>query len=176
MILFPPLLSLIGEWVSINEWLMKRFLLGLMALCLCVIVNAQALTPISWTAYGLTFKAPKGILIEEDTEDTFLLNNSRFYITIQSLESDGMKKEGLPELLSGLAGDDGVEGLSETKDMELPQFYLSYVTGKVEDDSCYYACLMTKEAGSLFYVSIIYNRTDDKVVEEILKSFVMEEE
>ena len=37
-------------------------------------------------------------------------------------------------------------------------------------------CLMTKEAGSLFYVSIIYNRTEDKVVEKMLKSFKMEEE
>lgn len=54
--------------------------------------SAQALVPITWTAYGLTFEAPKGILVEEDTEETFLLNNSRFYITIQSLDSDGMTK------------------------------------------------------------------------------------
>ena len=42
-------------------------------------VSAQALVPITWTAYGLTFEAPKGILVEEDTEETFLLNNSKFY-------------------------------------------------------------------------------------------------
>jgi hypothetical protein len=35
---------------------------------------------------------------------------------------------------------------------------------------------MTKDAGSVFYISIIYNRTDDKVVEKMLKSFKMEEE
>jgi hypothetical protein len=35
---------------------------------------------------------------------------------------------------------------------------------------------MTKDAGSVFYVSIIYNRTEDKVVERMLKSFQMEEE
>jgi hypothetical protein len=34
---------------------------------------------------------------------------------------------------------------------------------------------MTKDAGSVFYVSLIYNRTEDKVVEGILKSFKMEE-
>ncbi len=156
--------------------MMKRIFLFLLAVCLYIGASAQALTPITWTAYGLTFKAPKGILVEEDTEDTYLLNNSRFYITIQQLESDEMKKEGLPELLEGLANDDGVEKLSEVKNMDLSQFHLSYLKGKVEDDSCYYACLMTKEAGSLFYVSIIYNRTDDKTVEEILKSFSMEEE
>ena len=61
---------------------MKRLFLLMLAACLYVVTNAQNLVPISWTAYGLTFDAPKGILIEEDTEDTFLLNNSRFYITI----------------------------------------------------------------------------------------------
>jgi hypothetical protein len=35
---------------------------------------------------------------------------------------------------------------------------------------------MTKDAGSVFYISIIYNRTDAKVVEKMLKSFKMEEE
>jgi hypothetical protein len=35
---------------------------------------------------------------------------------------------------------------------------------------------MTKDAGSVFYISIVYNQTDDKVVEKMLKSFKMEEE
>ena len=52
---------------------MKRFLLFLMTVCLYLTVTAQALAPMTWTAYGLTFNAPKGILVEEDTEDTFLL-------------------------------------------------------------------------------------------------------
>ena len=69
---------------------MKRIFFFLVAVCLYVGVNAQALAPISWTAYGLTFQAPRGILVEEDTEDTFLLNSSRFYISLQSLDSDGM--------------------------------------------------------------------------------------
>jgi hypothetical protein len=34
---------------------------------------------------------------------------------------------------------------------------------------------MTKDAGNVFYLSIIYNRTDDKVVEKMLKSFQMDE-
>ena len=44
---------------------MKRFLLFLMTVCLYLTVNAQALAPMTWTAYGLTFNAPKGILVEE---------------------------------------------------------------------------------------------------------------
>lgn len=155
---------------------MKRIFLVIVAVCLCIGIHAQALAPISWTAYGLTFNAPKGILVEEDTEDTFLLNNARFYITLQSLESDEMTVEDVTGLLKGLADDDGVEEQSEITSFDLPQFHGFYLKGIAEEDPCYYACLMTKDAGSVFYVSIIYNRTDGKVVERILKSFKMDEE
>ena len=155
---------------------MKRFFLSLMAVCLCVVIHAQALAPITWTAYGLKFNAPKGILVEEDTEDMFLLNNSRFYISIQELDSEGMTKEDLNELLKGLADDDGVQEQSEIQPFDLEQFHGICLKGITEADPCYYACLMTKDAGSVFYVSIIYNRIEDKVVERMLKSFQMEEE
>ena len=155
---------------------MKRFFLFLIVACLYVVTNAQVLVPTTWTAYGLTFEAPKGILIEEDTEDTFLLNSSRFYISVHSLESDDMKKEDLEDLLKGLADDDGVQKQSDIVTIDLEQFHGLYLKGIAEEDPCYYVCLMTKDAGSVFYVSIIYNRTDDKVVEKMLKSFKMEEE
>ena len=155
---------------------MKKLFLFLAAVVWTVVMNAQALAPISWTAYGLTFDAPRGILVEEDTEDTFLLNSSRFYISLQSLDSDGMTKEGLNELLKGLADDDGVQNQSAIQAFDLKQFHGIYLKGVAEDSPCYYACLMTKDAGSVFYVSIIYNRTEDKVVERMLKSFQMEEE
>ena len=155
---------------------MKRFFLFLIVACLYVVTNAQVLVPTTWTAYGLTFEAPKGILIEEDTEDTFLLNSSRFYISLHSLESDDMKKEDLEDLLKGLADDDGVQKQSDIVTIDLEQFHGLYLKGIAGEDPCYYVCLMTKDAGSVFYVSIIYNRTDDKVVEKMLKSFKMEEE
>ena len=56
---------------------MKRLFLFVVTACLYLSVSAQNLVPITWTAFGLTFDAPKGILVEEDTEDTFLLNNAR---------------------------------------------------------------------------------------------------
>ncbi len=154
---------------------MKRFFLLMLVACLYVVANAQNLVPISWTAYGLTFDAPKGILIEEDTEDTFLLNNGHFYISLQSLDSEDMVHEDLNELLKGLADDDGVQEQSPIESFDLKQFHGIWLKGKAEEDPCYYACLMTKDAGSVFYISIIYNRTDDKVVEKMLKSFKMEE-
>ena len=153
---------------------MKRIFLFLFVASLFLATNAQSLAPVSWTAYGLTFDAPKGILVEEDTEDTFLLNNSRFYITLHSLDSEDMKKEDLSELLKGLADDDGVQKQSEIATWDLEQFHAVWLKGMAEEDPCYYVCLMTKDAGSVFYVSVIYNRTDDKVVERMLKSFKME--
>lgn len=155
---------------------MKRFFFSIVAICLYLAVSAQNMAPITWTAFGLTFNAPKGILVEEDTEDTFLLNNSRFYISIQSLDSEGMTKDDMSGLLKGLADDDGVENQSAPKAFDLPQFHGVSLKGVAESDPCYYACLMTKDAGSVYYISILYNRTDDKVVERMLKSFKMEED
>ena len=156
---------------------MKRFFLFLFVLGWYAIVNAQVLTPITWTAYGITFNAPKGILVEEDTEDTFLLNNAHFYITVHSLDSEGIEMGELGELLKGLADDDGVLEQSEVVEMDIPQFYCRYLMGKTEEKgSCCYACLMTKDAGSAFYISIIHELADSKIVEKILKSVKMEEE
>ena len=156
--------------------MVKRLFLFLMTVVWSVTINAQALAPISWTAYGLTFDAPRGILVEEDTEDTFLLNSSRFYISLQSLDSEDMTQEDLGELLKGLADDDGVREQSKVESFDLKQFHGIWLKGIAEEDPCYYACLMTKDAGSVFYISIIYNRADAKVVEKMLKSFKMEEE
>ena len=155
---------------------MKRLFLFVVTACLYLSVSAQNLVPVTWTAFGLTFDAPKGILVEEDTEDTFLLNNARFYISLQALDSEEMTQEELPNLLKGLADDDEVKQQSEVKSFDLKQFHGVLLKGVTEVDPCYYACLMTKDAGSVYYISIIYNRTDDKVVERILKSFKMEEE
>ena len=64
---------------------MKRILFfAFLCLTACLSAGAQALSPITWTAYGLTFKVPKDIAVEEDTEETFLLNDSKFYITVQA--------------------------------------------------------------------------------------------
>ncbi|WP_455672318.1 hypothetical protein [Phocaeicola sp.] len=154
---------------------MKKILF-LAFLCLaCLSAGAQALSPVTWTAYGLTFNAPRGILVEEDTEETFLLNNKTFYITIQSLESEGITKEELNGVLKEYANDDGVKKQTAIQAFELPQFYGVSLNGVCESDHCCYACLMTKAAGSAFYVSIVYAEGKEAEAEAILKSFKMEE-
>jgi hypothetical protein len=86
-----------------------------------------------------------------------------------------MTQDAMKELLKGLADDDGIQEQSEILELDLKQFHVVYLKGNADEDPCYYACLMTKEAGSVFYVSILYNGVDDKTVERMLKSFHMEE-
>ena len=121
------------------------------------------------------FEGSTGILVEEGTEETFLLHNSKFYITIQSLDSDGMTKSDLKSVLKDYANDDGVKDQSAVQEFELPQFFGTYLKGSCETDHCLYACLMTKTAGSGFYISIIYSKENENIAEKILKSFIMEE-
>lgn len=156
---------------------MKKSILFIAFLCFICLsaVAQQTLSPITWTAYGLTFKAPKGIAVEEDTEETFLLNNNKFYITVQALESDDITKEQIGSELDGLADDDGMETRSAHKNFELPQFYGTYMNGKCEEDKCCYCYLLTKAAGSAFFVSVVYSKGEEATVETILKSFKMEE-
>ena len=155
--------------------MVKKLFLFLIVVGLCTVMHAQSLAPVSWTAYGLTFDAPKEILVEEDTEDTFLLSNNHFYISLQALDSEDMTKEDLDGLLKGLADDDEVKEQSKVTTFDLKQFHGIWLKGIAEEDPCYYACLMTKDAGNVFLISIMYNRTEDKVVEKILNSFKMEE-
>ncbi len=146
-------------------------------LCLsCFAGRAQTtMTPVSWTAYGLTFDAPKGIQVEEDSEETFLLNDSKFYINIESLDSDGLTKDELEGMLKEYAVDDGVEETSAIKRLELAQFHVAYITGVIGEDRCISAILMTNDAGSGFHLTILYAKGKDADAEKILKSFQMEE-
>ena len=155
---------------------MKKLSLSLLFLCAtCLCAVAQSLAPISWTAYGVTFKAPKGILIEEDTEESFVANDNKFYISIQYLDSEGVTKENFSSELKLLAEDDGVKIKKGIELFELPQFYGAFLSGVCEQESCYYSYLMTKAAGNLFFISIMYVDGQEKAAQAILKSFTMEE-
>ena len=161
--------------------MMKRFFLWCVMLVCCVGIHAQGLKTVTWSAYGLTFKVPETMLVEEDSEFDFLLNNALYYVSVHSLESDDMDVHGdlggLSEALKTLADEDEVTEQSEIVPFDLKQFYGVWLTGKAHDEeSCYCACLMTKDAGSVFYISVIYNTVSGKSVERILKSFRMEEE
>lgn len=155
---------------------MKKLIGIFLLLCLCAVTHAQTLAPVTWTAYGLTFDVPQDMLVEEDTEDTYLLNNEQFYISLQSLDSDDMTKDDLKDLLKGLADDDEIQRQSKITALDLSQFHGAYLKGMAENEPCCYACLMTKDAGSVYYISIIYQKSVEPLADKMLKSFKMEEE
>ncbi|MGL4852160.1 MAG: hypothetical protein ACRC3Z_05895 [Phocaeicola sp.] len=155
---------------------MKKLSLSLLFLCAtCLCAVAQSLAPLSWTAYGITFKAPRGIQIEEDTEESFVVNDSKFYITIQHLDSDGFTKDNIEQELKALAVEDAVKQQTQTESFELPEFYGASIWGICEEEQCAYSFLMTKGAGNLFFVSILYSKGEEKSAQALLKSFKLEE-
>ena len=72
--------------------------------------------------------------MEEDTEETFLLNDSKFYITVQALDSDGITKGDLEGMLKDYADDDGVEKQTAVKAFDLEQFYGVSMDGQCEGE------------------------------------------
>lgn len=137
-------------------------------------LSAQAnvnLRTTEWKAYGLQFKAPVGFVVEDDTEDGYIISTRVYYITLQLLEGIDLKRAELADELRHVAEDDEVTAPTPVKEFELPQFYGVYLKGNCETDQCLYCYLLDKEEGSGFYLSIIYQKKDDKLPDAILKSF-----
>lgn len=140
-----------------------------------VVSHLSAQTPnlrtTEWKAYGLQFKAPVGFVVEDDSEDGYIISTSVYYITLQLLEGEGLTREEMADELKHVATDDEVSTQTPVTAFELPQFYGVYLKGNCETDQCLYCYLLDKEEGSGFYLSIIYSKKDDKVPDAILKSF-----
>lgn len=153
---------------------MKRTFMLLACMWLCTLLGAQTLKTFTWEVYGLTFKAPQGLIIEEESEDMFLLNNSQFYIEIQSLVTEELDIE-METLLEEIAEEDQIAECSEVENFELPHFEVAALKGKMEEDCCYNACLKTKNTGDVFYVSIVYSpKVKETLPGNMLKSFSLE--
>ena len=56
---------------------------------------AQQLKTTRWDSYGVSFKAPSDLTVEDDSSEGYLAGNDTYYLTIQLLEGEGMKKEEL---------------------------------------------------------------------------------
>lgn len=140
-----------------------------------VSVHAQALKPVTWKAYGIRFQAPAGYQVEDDSSEGLILSTASYYITIQLLEGEGIKRSELAQGLQEIASDDQVTERSAVTAFELPQFYGVRLQGNCEKEKCLYACLLAKDESFGFYVSIVYPAADKQAADKILKSFTLEE-
>lgn len=136
---------------------------------------AQQLKTTRWDSYGVSFKAPSDLTVEDDSSEGYLAGNDTYYLTIQLLEGEGMKKEELGQELKAIATDDEVTSQSSVQSFELPQFHGVQLKGNCEEEICVYSYLLAKDGSCGFYVSIVYRQENDKTPETILKSFHMEE-
>lgn len=136
---------------------------------------AQQLKTTRWDSYGVSFKAPSDLTVEDDSSEGYLAGNDTYYLTIQLLEGEGMKKEELGQELKAIATDDEVTSQSDVQPFELPQFHGVQLKGNCEDDKCIYCYLLAKDGSCGFYISIIYRQENDKIPETILRSFSMDE-
>lgn len=156
---------------------MKQQILALFAMWL-VGMSAhaqQALKPAVWSSYDIKFEAPADITVEEDSEETYTVSNATYYISLQLLDSEGMKRSELVEELKHVATDDGVAKQSPVKEFELPQFYGVWLKGNCAPDPCLYCYLLAKDGSGGFYVSILYKKADDPQPEKMLNSFKLVE-
>ena len=133
-------------------------------------MNAQTLQSTTWKAYGISFKAPAGFNVEDDSEEGYIISTPTYYITVQLLEGEGIKRSELSQELKNIASDDEVTNQTPVTTFELPQLK---VNGETEH--CIYSYLPTKDGSSGFYVSITYTDKQDNTPENILKSFSLEE-
>ncbi|HJC92787.1 MAG TPA: hypothetical protein H9752_00925 [Candidatus Phocaeicola excrementigallinarum] len=146
------------------------------AMCLGTVSGqAQELRTTEWSAYGVSFKAPSDIVVEDDSAEGYVASSPVYYITVELLEGGDWKKEELPGELKAVATDDEVTGQSEVKSFESPQFYGVSLDGGCDTDLCVYSYLLAKDGSCGFYVSVVYKDAGDTVPETILRSFRLED-
>lgn len=133
------------------------------ALCLTVSpLEAQDLKTTTWSSFGVSFKAPSDITIEDDSEEGYIVSTPTYYITVQLLEGEGLKQSELASELKNIATDDEITEQSSVTEFELPQFYGVRLQGNCDTEQCLYCYLLAKDESCGFYVSITYREKNDK--------------
>lgn len=142
---------------------MKHLFLTLIAFFSVVLpAFAQNLKTTTWSSYGVSFQAPADLVVEDDSSEGYIAGNDTYYLTIQLLEGEGLKKEELGQELKAIATDDEVTSQSSVQSFELPQFHGVQLKGNCEEEKCVYSYLLAKDGSCGFYVSIVYRQENDK--------------
>ncbi len=138
-------------------------------------LTAQELKNTTWSSYGVSFQAPSNLIVEDDSEEGYIVSNDTYYITVQLLDGEGFKRDELSDELKNIATDDQVSDQSAVQSFETQQFYGARLEGNCEGEACLYSYLLSKDNSCGFYVSILYKQKEDTVPERILKSFKLED-
>ena len=155
----------------------KIFFAVFSAICLVSIlpVRAQEMKSTQWSAFGVSFKVPVDITVEDDSEEGYILSNEDYYVQVQILDGEAMDKDDMAEEIKQIAVDDQLQHQSAIAKFELPQFHGVQLQGTSEGEFYLYNYLMSKDESCGFFVTVIYNKKTDEIPLNIIKSFQLEE-
>ena len=72
---------------------MKHLFLTLIAFFSVVLPGfAQNLKTTTWSSYGVSFQVPADLVVEDDSSEGYIAGNDTYYLTIQLLEGERLKK------------------------------------------------------------------------------------
>ena len=157
---------------------MKKVLVAVLTVYCMVFaipMNAFDLKRTSWEAFGVSFDAPKNMVVEVDSEEGFIVSNETYYVSVQLLDGEAMDKNALAQDVKQIAEDDQLQDQTQVIPFELPQFYGAQLQGSSEGEFFIYSYLMSKDGSGGFFVTIIFKDKDDILPENIIKSFQLQD-
>lgn len=157
---------------------MRNVLIAVVAaFCLTSILpaDAQNMRVTVWSAFGVSFKVPANVIIEDDSEEGYTLSDDTYYINVQILDGEAMNKDNMADEITQLATEDQLSNLTPVKQFDLPQFHGVQLQGTSEGEYYLYNYLMSKDEGGGFFVTVIYKDKADNLPSEIIKSFKLED-
>ena len=114
---------------------MKHLFLTLIAFFSVVLpAFAQNLKTTTWSSYGVSFQAPADLVVEDDSSEGYIAGNDTYYLTIQLLEGEGLKKEELGSLFGLYVNPESVESEMITPESVL-EIGNNQTTTSDEDDT-----------------------------------------
>lgn len=114
-------------------------------------------------------------MIEEDSEEGFILSNDTYYVNVQILDGEAMDKASMSTEIKHMADEDQLTEQSPVTKFELSHFHGVQLKGKNEGEFYSYNYLMSKDESGGFFITIIYPNSQDNTPEKIIKSFILED-
>ena len=147
------------------------------AFCLTSILpaGAQDLKSTSWSAFGVSFKVPTDVTVEDDSEEGYVLSNETYYISVQILDGESMNKDAMANEIKQLATEDQLNDQTPVKQFDLPQFHGVQLQGTSEGEYYLYSYLMSKDESGGIFVTLIYKDKADGIPCDIINSFQLDE-
>lgn len=146
-------------------------------LCLTSILpaGAQDMKNTSWAAFGVSFKVPANISIEDDSEEGYILSDDTYYVNVQMLNGESMDKKVMKKEIKQMADEDQLTEQTSVNKFELPLFHGMQIQGKNEGEYYLYSYLIAKDESCGLFVTIIYKEKEDIIPQNIIKSFTLTE-